>query len=213
MQSVEVAGQTLVARADRALFWPARKTLFLADLHLGKGAAFRSEGRPVPEGSTAETLSRLDHAIGETEPERVILLGDLWHSKSGRDAGTQQRFEGWLEAHRGIEIVLIIGNHDARSGELSQGHLRVEEECWFEAPFVYAHHPQEDSQGYVLSGHLHPAATVRGRGRQSYSLPCFWFRDKYAVLPSFGALTGSMEVTCTRGDRVLVICDGKVLPV
>ena len=67
----------MVVRADRTLYWPARKTLFLADLHLGKGAAFRAEGRPVPEGSTAETLRRLSNAICETACERVILLGDL----------------------------------------------------------------------------------------------------------------------------------------
>lgn len=211
---MQIAGEELIARADRSLYWPRKHTLFLADLHLGKGAAFRAEGRFVPEGSTAETLQRLSHAICDTHCQRVIMLGDLWHDKKGRDAGTENRFAAWLAEHAHLEIVLVIGNHDARSGELVQEHLRVEEECWFEeAPFVYAHHPQVDPQGYVLCGHLHPAATMRGKGKQSYVLPCFWVRKEYTVLPSFGALTGCSAVKCTKGDHVFVVADGKVLSV
>ena len=210
---MQIAGETLIPRPDKTLFWPNRKTLFLADLHLGKGAAFRAEGRPVPEGSTEATLRRLATSICDTGADRVILLGDLWHALSGRDEGTQARFCGWLQAHSHLEIVLIVGNHDARSGELRQEHLRVEQECWADSPFVYAHHPQIDAQGYVLCGHLHPGARVQGKGRQSYVLPCFWFRPEYAVLPSFGDLTGCSPVHCQAKDEVFVVADGKVLRV
>ncbi len=30
--------------ADRALYWPRARTLFVADVHLGKAAAFRAGG-------------------------------------------------------------------------------------------------------------------------------------------------------------------------
>ena len=46
----EIAGERLVAFADRALYWPARKRLVLGDLHLGKADIFRAAGIPVPSG-------------------------------------------------------------------------------------------------------------------------------------------------------------------
>lgn len=210
VQRVELAGEEMVARPDRTLFWPRRKTLFLADLHLGKGAAFRAGGIPLPEGSTSATLAKLTAAVEATEPDRIVMLGDLWHAATGRDAGTTHRFCEWLHDHRSREIILIVGNHDVSSGTLEQDHLRVEPEGLIDAPFVLAHHPQKSEAGYVLCGHLHPAATLTGPARQSYSLRCFWLRPQYAVLPSFGALTGANPVTCTQSDRVLVIAGGKV---
>ena len=47
------AGTRWVLLAGRALLWPERRTLLVADLHLGKGAVFRARGVPVPSGSTA----------------------------------------------------------------------------------------------------------------------------------------------------------------
>jgi metallophosphoesterase superfamily enzyme len=46
--------------ADRALYWPERRWLCVADAHFGKAAAFRALGQPVPRGTTANNLARLD---------------------------------------------------------------------------------------------------------------------------------------------------------
>ena len=56
---VEAAGATLWLLPSGAVWWPAAQTLFAADLHLGKGAAFRAQGQPVPAGSSAQTLAQL----------------------------------------------------------------------------------------------------------------------------------------------------------
>src|SRR5436190_20499208 len=74
---VDFAGQSLRLLPDHAVYWPARNTLLVADLHLGKDAAFRTAGVPVPAGSTAKDLSRLSSLIGLSGAQRLVILGDL----------------------------------------------------------------------------------------------------------------------------------------
>ncbi len=211
--SFELEGEWLWALPEKALFWPAEKTLFVADLHLGKGAAFRAAALPVPEGSTAATLAKLSCLIEGLDATKLVLLGDLWHSRAGRDTGTCERFSAWRKRFSAVEMILAVGNHDARSGDLSLDNLRVSTDPVSLGPFLGTHHPQEMSGGYVLCGHLHPAVELVGRGRQAMRLPCFWICDRYAVLPAFGELTGTATVTPCKTDSVLVIADGKVMPV
>ena len=42
------AGEPLHLLPERALWWPAARVLFVADLHLGKAATYRALGQPVP---------------------------------------------------------------------------------------------------------------------------------------------------------------------
>ncbi|CAN5366364.1 hypothetical protein BH10PSE17_BH10PSE17_35830 [soil metagenome] len=50
--SVEQAGERLELLPERAIWWPGERTLLIADVHFGKGAAFRALGVPVPRGTT-----------------------------------------------------------------------------------------------------------------------------------------------------------------
>lgn len=59
-QPIEHCGQTLWLLADKAIYWPARRALLVADLHIGKAASYRALHQPVPRGTTAATLARLD---------------------------------------------------------------------------------------------------------------------------------------------------------
>ena len=78
-----VAGERVQALAEAALYWPARQTLFVADLHLGKAASFRASGIPVPGGTTAGNLARLERALAATGAKRLVCLGDLLHARAG----------------------------------------------------------------------------------------------------------------------------------
>jgi uncharacterized protein len=59
---------------ERAAFAPAAKTLFVADLHLGKAATFRAFGAPAPTGVSEETLRRLADLIDVVHPEHALRL-------------------------------------------------------------------------------------------------------------------------------------------
>ena len=43
-----LAGEAVELLPERALHWIRERTLFVADVHLGKAAAFRAGGVPVP---------------------------------------------------------------------------------------------------------------------------------------------------------------------
>src|SRR5512140_483642 len=70
--------------AQRALFWPRERALFVADVHLGKAASFRAGGVPVPRGSTASDLERLSVLVARTGAQRLAVLGDFLHAAAGR---------------------------------------------------------------------------------------------------------------------------------
>ena len=59
--------------AERALLWTRMRTLFVADVHLGKAAAFRAGGVPVPRGSTAADLARLAALVDASGAQRLVV--------------------------------------------------------------------------------------------------------------------------------------------
>jgi len=208
-----IAGETLVALPELALLWPAQSTLFIADVHLGKDASFAAAGIPVPQGSTTETLARLSHVLRKACPQRLVLLGDLWHAKSGRTAAFTEEFLDWRRTNGDIEMILVEGNHDVKAGPLpAVADVREVKEPHLVGPFALCHYPEQCPDGYVLSGHIHPAVVLQGRGRQSLKLPCFWFGKQTGVLPAFGSFTGCARVSPCEGDQVLIIADGRVVP-
>src|SRR5215213_2758960 len=84
MHPIEFANESLHLLPDRAVYWPARSTLLVADVHFGKCATFRSLGVPVPAGSTQKDLARLTKLIELTSARRLVILGDLVHARAGR---------------------------------------------------------------------------------------------------------------------------------
>ena len=111
MMPVNLAGEAVELHADRALFWPARARLVIADLHLGKGDIFRRHGIAVPSGGTGGDLARLDALIARTGAAELWVLGDMLH---GDPAGSRWRaaWSAFRAAHRDLAIRVIAGNHD-----------------------------------------------------------------------------------------------------
>lgn len=209
-----VAGEPVTLLAERALHHPRTATLLIADPHWGKAAAFRAAGLPVPGGTTEEGLGRLTRAIERTGASRLVILGDLFHARSARAPKTIAAARAWRERHRELAVTLIRGNHDRHAGD-PPPELRIaccDPPC-AEPPFVFAHHPCESPDGYVLAGHVHPSVTLRGAGRQRERLPCFIFGARTGILPAFGDFTGTADVTVAPGDRVFVVADDGVIAV
>ena len=48
--------ETLQLLPEKAIFWEKENTLFLADPHFGKAAAFRKVGIPIPETTSEDDL-------------------------------------------------------------------------------------------------------------------------------------------------------------
>ena len=56
---ITLAGESVHLLGARALYWPARDALLIADLHLGKADLFRRSGIGLPSGGTSDDLQRL----------------------------------------------------------------------------------------------------------------------------------------------------------
>ncbi|MFZ3321827.1 MAG: ligase-associated DNA damage response endonuclease PdeM [Usitatibacter sp.] len=209
-----VAGEKLVLLAERALFWPAKRTLFVADFHLGKAASFRRAGIALPSGTTNDNVERLGAAIDKTRAKEIVFLGDFLHSESGRTTGTLARFGSWRESRKSVSLTLVRGNHDKKAGDPPESWaMRCIEAGERLGTFVLNHEPGAARGGYALAGHIHPAVRLSASGEKSLRLPCFWFGARCGVLPAFGAFTGSAEVLPRRGDQVFVIAEHEVLQV
>lgn len=209
---VDVQGEKLVLSAERAMFWPRAETLLIADAHFGKAASFRASGVPVPRGTTADALARVDTLIDRTSARRIVFLGDFLHAKEGRAPTTVRAIAEWRARHSRIEMTLVRGNHDRRAGD-PPAEIRIEcvEAPLQERPFALAHHPRAVAGAYALAGHLHPAVVMKGPARQRERLACFWLGAEVGVLPAFGDFTGVAEVTPVEGDRVFVIAGESVV--
>lgn len=205
---VEVAAEALVLAPGRAAYRPRRRQLFIADPHFGKAEAFRAKGVPVPEGTTGDNLQRLDTLIAQFNPACVVYLGDFLHA---RVEAVFAQLASWRARHAALDMLLVRGNHDARAGALPAALGIREAPEHSEDGLVFRHAPGFSSAGYTLAGHLHPAYRLRGRGRESVRLPCFWIRRTGMVLPAFGSFTGAMEIEREAGDRVCVIAGDRVI--
>jgi DNA ligase-associated metallophosphoesterase len=212
---VTLAGESVVLMVERVLFWPRTGTLVAADLHWGKGAAFRAAGIPVPVGATSDDLGRLDAALFRTCAQRLVVLGDLFHARTGRIATqTLAELRRWRSLRTELEIMLVRGNHDRHSGDPPDD-LRINcvDAPAFVPPFVLRHEPADSPEGYTLAGHLHPGIVLAGPALQRERLPCFWLTPRGAVLPAFGSFTGLGPVHPDPGDRVFVIAEQDVIPI
>lgn len=210
----ELHGERLHLLAERAAYWEGAATLLVADAHWGKAATFRAAGIPVPGGTTADGLRRLDAALAAHPARRVVFLGDFYHGREGRSPALRAELAAWRARHPALELVLVRGNHDRGAGDPPpELGVRCVEPPLLEPPFALAHFPDPHPGGYVLAGHLHPALPLSGRGRQRHRLPCFWFADRAAVLPAFGDFTGAMTISPAPGDRAWVVAGDEVVEV
>lgn len=193
---------------ERAAWAPAAKALFVADLHLGKAAAFRALGVPAPTGASEETLRRLAELIEATRAERVVVLGDFTHARASITPGLLVSLRSWRSRWSGLAFTIVLGNHDRNASSFYA-------DCgfeWAEAPTEVSgiecrHHPvaaDKRSWPLALAGHIHPVARMSGPGRDTLRVPCFVMGARQIVLPAFGEFTGGSLVSPNESERVFV---------
>jgi DNA ligase-associated metallophosphoesterase len=208
----QVAGVPLHLLSQRAAFLPDAGLLLVADLHLGKAQSFRRLGVPVPSGTTAAALARLDDCVAATQASGIVFLGDLIHSARSRAEATWAAVAAWRARHDQLALTLVRGNHDRHAGD-PPPEWRVDcvDAPWQVLPgLALSHHPDPLPDAYVLAGHVHPAAWLGGRAHQRLRLPCFHFGQAVGVLPAFGPFTGGHCLDRAPGDRIFVVHDGGV---
>ncbi len=210
--NIEICGESMELFPQKALFWKSRRILLLADLHLGKINHFRKWGIAVPSKANDRNLELLMEVVGLTNPKRIICLGDLFHSHYNAE---WEIFGELVKHFAAISFELVMGNHDIMSErQYERKGIRIYDELLL-GPFLFTHHPLDEVPGnvYNMAGHIHPGVSLTGKGRQSITLPCFYFGEKQAYLPAFGMFTGLALIAPGKEDKVFVIADDKILKV
>jgi DNA ligase-associated metallophosphoesterase len=194
-------GQTFIARADRSLWWPEQKVLFIADVHAGKATHFQRAGLRMPIGNFQADLQRLQTAIDELQPKRVIVLGDLFHSDQNAELSILHMFIAQLEC----TFELVRGNHDRFIDDATfvKHGIIVHPENYMVDSLVLRHHPSTDAnQQYVLCGHVHPIYRFHSGG-DSFRLPSFIIDRQQIILPAYGSITGGYAMHKQTGRTII----------
>lgn len=198
---------------ERAVYWPARATLLVADMHLGKSEAYRTLGAPIPEGVLDADLARLASALRATEAQRLIVLGDLLHAPAGLTDRMIARVAAWRGDRPNLEIVVLPGNHDRRLDAVQQRWgLHIPGPTLRDGPFSFCHDPCDAADPYTWAGHIHPMVSLRSAS-DGLRLPCFHIGSRTGILPAFSAFTRGLTVRPAPGDRIFALADGRVIEV
>lgn len=186
----DCAGERLEAWPAGALYWPARKLLAVADLHLEKGSSYAVNAlKLLPRHDTRQTLAALATLIDLLQPGTVVCLGDTFHDREAlaRLPDGERREIERLAGH--TRFVWIAGNHDPNPPPAGWGEIAEEIE---RGPIVFRHEARFGPAEGEISGHFHPVAalTVRGRGMRRR---CFLTDGRRVILPAFGAYAGGLN--------------------
>ncbi len=191
------------------LFWQEKAMLLISDVHLGKVSHFRKFGAAVPQKAIQRNFDLLDELVSYFTPKTICFLGDLFHSSLNAE---WQLFEKWVERTAG-DIILVSGNHDIISPlKYHRIGIHVISEIELEG-FLLTHHPEEREGLFNFSGHVHPAIKLRGNGRQSLRLSCFFKRGRQMILPAFGEFTGSHVVKHKKHDEIFAIVENDIIKI
>ncbi|MDD5143936.1 metallophosphoesterase [Methanoregula sp.] len=141
------------------------RLLVVSDLHFGIEADLAAHGLHFASRST-ERLERLMRVIDLTDPDRLILLGDIKHSIPSLTRQEYHELPGVMETLRSrLPLLIFPGNHDIgierfakkteicpRDGALING-----------IAFLHGHmNPAPDLFGnLIVVGHHHPLLALR----------------------------------------------------
>ena len=138
---------------SRALFLPQTKELLICDVHLGKAEYFQQNGIPLTNNSDENNFTRIESIVRKYSPEKLIILGDLFHSKYSISKTLQKKVEDLPEQLK-TNVELVLGNHDVgcHIKNIKIFDIRKNENITF------SHEPLNlsDNKSLNICGHYHP---------------------------------------------------------
>ena len=204
-----------ILNSNRTIFWEQEKILILSDLHLGKTGHFRKAGIGVPATIMKEDMQRFVATIQFYKPLLVVIVGDLFHSVENKE---HELFLKWRNDLQHVPMLLVKGNHDiVPETWYKNAGIETAERIWRRNNFLFVHHIEDVEEDeindidYFFSGHIHPAVCIKGLGKQSLRFPCFYFTQKYAVLPAFGKFTGTYLVEPSKKEKAFAIVEDGII--
>lgn len=175
--------------------------LVVSDIHLGKARHFHNNGIHIPVQHDEVDLDRLSDLIDRHQPEKIVFLGDLFHSSINESWYQFQQFMMKYDAH---QFTLVLGNHDVLAPNNYSGMEVVD--CIEVDNIILTHEPLMiiPDEKYNIYGHIHPGVKLRGKGKSSIKLACYFLSKQYMILPAFGSFTGLYTMKPQSEDRIFI---------
>ncbi len=187
-QLIKFANEEFYAYPNSALYWKRLNIVIIADLHLGKSISFAKKKQFLPPYDTKETLVKLFSCINEFEPSKLIIVGDLLHDILSVQSFQDKDYQNFNNYTKKTEFIWVKGNHDTNieiNGFSKVLDYKIEE-------IIFNHIPIKTTN-FQICGHYHPKAIISHRGKSIYK-SSFVHNDKLLILPSFGTLTGGLNI-------------------
>jgi len=192
-----------------------RRVLVIADLHIGIESGLERHGVHITSRSTART-DRALACIEETEPDLLLLLGDVKHNVPVTSRQEYRELPGILEAFRDrVPLHVAPGNHDGGIGRfLEPGELLPPGGALIDGVgYLHGHtHPDPRLFGHlIILGHHHPVVSlIDSVGCAARARPAYLYsglaasclpeetppesRSRLLFVPAFNEFAGGIDV-------------------
>ena len=174
--------------SSQVLFIPSTRELLISDIHIGKAAYFQLNGIPLTNDEDENNINRIYKLIYKFKPKKLIILGDLFHSRYSLNKNLIYKVERLFNTFN-EKIELIEGNHDKGCQINNIPYLKEKKSL----NLLFTHEPiaKKDNNTLNICGHYHPKLTLKNN-QDKLSFKCFAFDSlgNNLYLPSFGDLTG-----------------------
>ncbi|HEY0042494.1 MAG TPA: ligase-associated DNA damage response endonuclease PdeM [Flavisolibacter sp.] len=204
--------QNLWLSAQRSIFWEEENALIASDLHFGKTGHFRKWGIGVPQNVYKEDLQRLISLLNHFRPQKLVVVGDFFHSSANTELDW---FKRWRESFPALKIILVQGNHDIlQETWYKEAGIEVVSPTLQVNSFLFSHDQCEASDDvYSFCGHIHPGIVINGLGKQSLRFPCFYFGDQHCILPAFSKFTGAVSMNKSSANTIYAIVENELVKI
>ncbi len=206
--SISWGNSSLEMLSSKALLLPQTNELLICDIHLGKGDYFQQNGIPLTNNSDQQNLLSIKNIVKNYNPNKLIILGDLFHSKFSISESLKSKVENLSESLN-IKIELIVGNHDIGCKVKNITFLDYKRS----SNFIFSHEPIGKFENNILNicGHYHPKTFLKN-SKDKLSFKCFAMDEKNNILylPAFGDLTGGYPCKSSF-KKWAIISDKKII--
>ncbi len=169
---------------EPVLFIKDKKTIVVADLHIGIESQLREQGLNV--SSQTENMSKhLFSLCKRLKPKEIILLGDIKHNIPSSTIQERRDVKIFLQEIQRYGIVHIVpGNHDGNIDKLCPEEVIIHPSSGFifdDIGFIHGHRwPNQEvmSSKQIIMGHTHP--TIMFTDRLGYkSFESCWIKTSF----------------------------------
>lgn len=153
------------------------RLLIVADLHFGIEADLAAHGLHFKSRS-ADRLERLLRIIDKTDPDQLVILGDLKHSIPSLTRQEYYELPGILDAIRSrVTLKVFPGNHDIGIEHyLQKTEIQPKEGTILDGTgFLHGHtYPSPNLSGHlIVVGHHHPLLSLKDEVGCAFQVPAY----------------------------------------